>query len=217
MNVLDIFSGTGSMSNVFKERGHDVLTIDWDKKHNPDMCDNILNISTDDILLYRGWKHIDFVHMSPDCTSYSIAAISTHRYPDGSPKSEYAKKSDEVRKHIFLLLEELNPSYFTIENPVGMFRKMPELISFSKKYYHSKITYCQYGDTRMKPTDIWHNIPTLQLKAPCHNGGNCHVRAPRGSKTGTQGLKDSVERSRIPYKLCLDICIAVEKASRDSL
>ena len=35
------------------------------------------------------------------------------------------------------------------------------------------------------------------------------MAAPRGSKTGTQGLKNSMERSRIPDKLCehiVDIC-----------
>jgi hypothetical protein len=38
----------------------------------------------------------------------------------------------------------------------------------------------------------------------CHNGNkNCHHQpAPRGAKTGTQGLKGSVERSKIPQELC---------------
>ena len=43
----------------------------------------------------------------------------------------------------------------------------------------------------------------------CKNGDPCHVSAPRGSKTGTQGLKGSIERSKIPQKLCehiVDIC-----------
>lgn len=68
---------------------------------------------------------------------------------------------------------------------------------------------CQYGDIRMKPTDIWTNHPDPQFKPMCHNGDPCHQPAPRGSKTGTQGLKGAVERSVIPEKLCLhiaDIC-----------
>ena len=212
MNMLDIFSGAGSVSNVFSERGHNVITIDWEKKHHPDICLDILKVSADDIFSFTGWDHIDYVHMSPDCTTYSIAAISTHRYPDGRPKTEKAIKADAVRKHIMGLLNELDPGYFTIENPVGMMRKMPEMKALSKKYFHSRITYCQYGDTRMKPTDIWHNIPTLRLKAPCKNGNPCHESAPRSSKTGTQGRKNSEERSRIPDALCRDICKAVEIA-----
>ena len=71
------------------------------------------------------------------------------------------------------------------------------------------LTYCQYGDTRMKPTDIWTNHPNPRFKPPCRNGDPCHVSAPRGAKTGTQGLKGSVDRSRIPRELCehiVDIC-----------
>jgi hypothetical protein len=46
------------------------------------------------------------------------------------------------------------------------------------------VTYCQYGDTRMKPTHIFTNHPDPQFKH-CNNGDPCHVAAPRGSKTGT--------------------------------
>ena len=73
------------------------------------------------------------------------------------------------------------------------------------------VTYCQYGDTRMKPTDIWTNHPDPKFKTPCHNGDPCHEPAPRGSKTGTQGLKGSIDRSRIPNKLCEHIVEICEK------
>ena len=77
------------------------------------------------------------------------------------------------------------------------------------------ITYCQYGDTRMKPTDIWTNHPNPQFKHPCHNGDPCHVSAPRGAKTGTQGLKGSVERSRIPIEFCKHIAKICEDADKE--
>lgn len=67
------------------------------------------------------------------------------------------------------------------------------------------ITYCQYGDTRMKPTDIWTNHPNPNFLPPCKNGDKCHTPAPRGSKTGTQGLKGAKERSVIPEDLCIHI------------
>ena len=68
---------------------------------------------------------------------------------------------------------------------------------------------CVFAETRMKPTDIWTNHPNPQFKPCCHNGDKCHTPAPRGSKTGTQGLKGSIERSKIPEQLCehiVDIC-----------
>ena len=39
----------------------------------------------------------------------------------------------------------------------------------------------------------------------CKNGQPCHEAAPRGSRTGTQGLKNNYERSKIPYLLTREI------------
>lgn len=73
------------------------------------------------------------------------------------------------------------------------------------------VTYCQYGDKRMKPTDIFTNYPNPNFKPMCRNGDNCHEPAPRGSRTGTQGIKGSRERSRIPKELCEYIVYLCEK------
>ena len=72
------------------------------------------------------------------------------------------------------------------------------------------VTYCQYGDKRMKPTDIWTNHPAPNFKPMCKNGDPCHERAPRGSVTGgTQSIKGARDRAIIPPLLCqhiVDIC-----------
>lgn len=73
------------------------------------------------------------------------------------------------------------------------------------------VTYCQYGDDRMKPTDIWTNHPDPRFKPMCKNGDPCHTAAPRGAKTGTQGRSGSVERSRIPDELCEHIVTISEE------
>lgn len=77
------------------------------------------------------------------------------------------------------------------------------------------VTYCQHGDTRMKPTDIWTNHPDPEFKPPCHNGDPCHTPAPRGAKTGTQGLSGSRERSIIPAALCEHIVEICESGDPD--
>lgn len=110
-----------------------------------------------------------------------------------------------VDQHVLKLIEELQPKYYFIENPRGGMRKMEWMKGLSRY----TVTYCQYGDNRMKPTDIWTNHPDPKFLPMCHNGDSCHVAAPRGSKTGTQGLKGARERSVIPQKLCdhiVDIC-----------
>jgi hypothetical protein len=57
----------------------------------------------------------------------------------------------------------------------------------------------------MKPTDIWTNHPDPQFKPPCKNGAPCHEAAPRGSQTGTAGIKDKLMRAKIPAELCKHI------------
>ena len=64
------------------------------------------------------------------------------------------------------------------------------------------VTYCQYGERRQKPTDIFTNHPGPQFRPPCKRGGKCHDAAPRGSRTGTQGLKGKALRAKLPKELC---------------
>ena len=211
LTILELFAGTRSISKAFEKKGHKTFSIEWDKNFkNIDIYDDINNITAKDIIKLCG-KVPDIIWASPDCTTYSIAGISHHRKKNKETGnldavSEYAKFCDKTNKHVLDLIEELKPKYYFIENPRGGMRKM----DFMKGLYRYTITYCQYGDKRMKPTDIWTNHPNPQFKPVCKNGDNCHEKAPRGSRTGTQGLKDAKERSIIPEKLCehiVDICI----------
>jgi hypothetical protein len=78
-------------------------------------------------------------------------------------------------------------------------------MDFMKNFPRQTISYCQYGDNRMKPTDIWTNNIFWNPRHICKNGEACHDEAPRGSKTGTQGLSNAYERSKIPRLLCYEI------------
>lgn len=209
MKILELFAGTRSIGKAFEENGHEVFSVEWDKQHeNINWYTDIGQIKAQDIIEKFGKP--DVIWASPDCTSYSIAAISHHRTreEDGNlaPKSDYAKFCDSVNTNMLQLIKELNPTYFYIENPRGGMRKM----NFIKDLPRHTVTYCQYelekpvNERRMKPTDIWTNHPNPQFKAMCKNGAPCHEAAPRGSKTGTQGLK-KVDRSRIPSDLCKHI------------
>lgn len=208
MKVLDLFCGTKSISNAFAARGHEVYTVDWNAQFLPTLCADIGTLTAQDIIkLCDGVP--DVIWASPDCTTYSIAAISRHRRRDQNgnlcPVSEYAKKCDAYNEHLIALIKELNPRFWFIENPRAGMRKM----NFMQGLPRYTVTYCKYGDRRMKPSDIWTNHPDPQFKPPCKNGDSCHEPAPRGSQTGTQGLLNKIEKARIPRELCehiVDIC-----------
>lgn len=201
MKVLELFAGTRSIGKAFEEHGHEVFSIEWDTQFEDiDLYQDILQVQYTDILDYFGKP--DVIWASPDCATYSVSAIAHHRkkgeFGNLEPISEYARFCDRVNMHVLCLILALSPRYWFIENPRGGLRKM----DFMNGLPRYTVTYCQYGDTRMKPTDIFTNHPNPCFKPMCRNGDPCHEPAPRGSGGGTQGLPNAAERARIPKELC---------------
>jgi hypothetical protein len=201
MNILELFAGSRSFGKIAEKYGHNVLSVDYEHFDKINIVKDIEFLSPSDIPFIP-----DVVWASPDCTTYSISAISHHR-KGVRPISEYAMKCDRVNQHFLNLIaqwREQNPSLlFWIENPRGMLRKM----AWMRKFHRYTVWYCQYGDVRAKPTDIWTNSGNWKPRKECFNNNRfCHHElAPRGSKTGTQGLKDSYNRSKIPEDLVVEI------------
>lgn len=187
LKVLELFAGTRSIGKAFESKGHEVFSVEWDKDfENINLYEDIGKLTAEDILQKFGKP--DVIWASPDCSTFSVAAISKHRRKNlvtGNldPITEYAKFCDEVDQHVLELIKELNPKFYFIENPRGGMRKMTWMQGLPRY----TVTYCQYGETRMKPTDIWTNHPEPQFKPPCKNGDKCHEAAPRGSQTEHSG------------------------------
>ncbi len=201
MKVLELFAGTKSVGRAFERHGHDVFSVEWDKRFDGiSLYKDISTLTSQEIL--DSFGRPDVIWASPDCSTYSVAAISTHRKKEQSgnlaPLTEYAEFCDMTNAHVLDLIRELKPKFWFIENPRGGLRSM----LFMRGLPRYTVTYCQYGEKRMKPTDIWTNHPDPKFKPPCKNGDPCHTRAPRGSRTGTQGIKGSMDRARIPEQLC---------------
>ena len=217
MKVLELFAGTRSIGKAFEAAGHEVFSVEWDKSFEDiDLYADILTITAQDIIDKFGRP--DVIWASPDCSTFSIAAISHHRRKNPEtgnldPVSDYAKFCDNVDQHVLALIRELRPRFYFIENPRGGMRKMTWMQGLPR---HT-VTYCQYEldkpvhERRMKPTDIWTNHPCPDFKPMCKNGDPCHAAAPRGAKTGTQGMKGSKERSVIPRVLCEHIVYICER------
>ena len=202
LKVLELFSGTESFSKVARARGYQTFTVDNDPRFKPDLCIDIMDLNIKDIPFKP-----DIVWASPPCQSFSVASIGRNWNKDHTPKTKEAQDSLDLVNNTIGIILSLNPKYFFIENPRGKLRK---LINFETR---RTVSYCQYGDNRMKPTDIWTNNKSWKPKPICKNGDSCHVSAPRGSQTGTQGLKNSVERSVIPRSLCKEMLRSCENGA----
>ena len=212
--TIELFSGTGSFSRVALENGFRVKTYD--------ICPSADELAPDthtpsDILdtgiAYPSRPRI--LWASPPCQSFSIASCSTHwNKEDGSPKSDGARLGMAILERTIQLIADLKPDIYFIENPRGLMRKRidPLLEKYGLTPKRETVWYCRYGDSRAKPTDIWHSAKFWEPKgwpdqrgAICKNGNPDHAAAPRGAKTGTQGLKGARERSVIPRGLFLEI------------
>lgn len=203
--MLELFAGHHSMSRAFANHGYETRTVDWDPVFQVDLHADIGTLTIRDVLDLCDGRYPDVIWASPDCTTFSVAAIGHHRRLDPAtglllPKTGYAADCDRIDAHVIQLMRGLHPCYWFVENPMGGMRRA----RFLQGLPHVTTTYCQWGDTRRKPTDIWTNHPwLLRHGLPCcHNGDPCHEAAPRGSRTGTQGLNGHRDRSRIPGALC---------------
>lgn len=123
MKILELFAGTRSIGKAFEKRGHKVFSVEWDKNfENIDLYKDIAELTAQEILDKFGRP--DVIWMSPDCTTFSIAAISHHRRKNTAtgnldPISPYAKFCDKVDQHCLELIKQLNPRFWFIENPRG--------------------------------------------------------------------------------------------------
>lgn len=202
MKVLDLGYGTGSATIAWKAHGHEVVGVDWHTNAT----------ITGDWKEDDTWAEVDclgpynFVWFSPDCSIFSMANMRWEpNIRDGVPISERAINEVEGIKYVLNKIQRLRPDYgFIMENPRALMRTM----DFVKDLHRVTVSYCSYGDSRMKPTDLFGTIPASFRPKMCFNGASCHTPAPRGSRSGTQGMKKE-EAGKIPYGLSLAIYKAV--------
>lgn len=205
LRVLDLFSGLNGWGDPWMDRGHEVFAIDNDPRFGADLVRDILDVKLKDI----PWKP-DVILASPPCTAFTVMRIGHNWNHDHSPKTPSAVEGLMLVRKALWMIEELEPRFWVMENPRGKLRKLSPMTMYERR----TVTYCQYGDSRMKPTDLWSSmwdrLPSLKLRTICKNGDPCHTRAPRGSTTATQGLPSDVA-AKIPEDLSLAFCEAAER------
>jgi site-specific DNA-cytosine methylase len=187
VKILELFSGTGSVGNVSKSKGYEVVSLDILDKNKPTICTNIL---------YWNYKHFsetfipDFIWASPPCQTFSLAGHSRHRTKmNMTPKTKEGEIGLQILEKTVEIIKfflTLNPSLkFAIENPRGLMR----YVDILKQFDRTTGCYCLYGSNFMKPTDIWNNFgcelvmckyKTKENYTFCHHDSMCNLIPTRG-------------------------------------
>jgi site-specific DNA-cytosine methylase len=194
MKILELFSGTGSISKVVKEKGYDVISLDL---KNADININILDW---DYKIYQP-GYFNIIWASPPCTEYSILKNNTGMNTNLLMADQIVLKTIEI-------INYFQPSKWFIENPQTSILKNR---IFMKDFNYYDFDYCCFSDWGYrKRTRIWTN--TNQINELCKGKNKCPNMIDRFHKCsfGGQGRpKDHVYISvpaginayRIPFKL----------------
>lgn len=144
MRVLELFSGTKSVSKICNEYGYEPISLDL---KNADINCNILDW---DYTIYpKG--HFDIIWASPPCNTFSCLQYALRT------KEEALKNIEEQGLPILRKTEEIidyfTPTYYFIENPqTGLMKNY-----LNKPYYD--VDYCRYSNWGYKKrTRIWTNV-----------------------------------------------------------
>ena len=110
MIIYDLFSGTGSSTQAFKDAGHTVISFEIDGNFVATQHVNILNLKAADLIAKYGRP--DFIWASPPCTAFSVASMTKHWEKKDKlayPKTDGALKGMALVEHTLNLIKELDP------------------------------------------------------------------------------------------------------------
>lgn len=199
MKLLELFSGTGSVSKVAKKKGIEVVSLDLS---NSDININILDW---DYTIYNK-KYFDIIWASPPCATFSTLKatnIGKGNITRVSIQNDIENIGLPLLNKAREIIDYLEPTYFYIENP-----QTGKMKNYINDLPYFDVDYCKYADWGYrKRTRIWTNYTDFKpklCKKDCNSMlGNKHSMnfgmTKKGDKTS---LKN---RYRIPPKLISEL------------
>ena len=207
MRLLNLFSGTDSVSKPFREAGHEVISVDIDPRFHPEICEDILQLS------YCKLDTPDVIWASPPCDQYSTARTR------GPPRNLVLADSLVAKAlEIITYFQKNNPALiWFIENGDSTLLWGREVAKDLTNFV--RLDYCQYHGagyrkrTRISHCDdiIWNPRPLCDPKtcAQCVNGKHL--------KTAQQGKQSNPKQKRDGDTCSLDTLHGLPRELTDEI
>ena len=187
MNVLELFSGTGSVGNVCKEIGWNVISLDIDER-----ADIVCDILKWDYKVYPK-DYFSVIWSSPPCNEYScMNYCRPEKVCDLEGADKLVLKTLEIIKYF-------NPIVWFIENPQTS--KLKDRY-FMKDLPYIDVDYCMFDWYIRKRTRIWTNrndLKTILCDKKC--GKMINNKHLPFSELNIKGINRLDLRHKIPPKL----------------
>ena len=145
MRLLELFSGTKSVSKAIGYKFTEIVSLDNMNKYKPNICVDILEWD------YKQYPsdYFNVIWASPPCTEYSILKHNTGMKTN-------IDSADSIVLRVFDIIDYFNPKYWFIENPYSGLLKKRDFMELLPFY---DVDYCRFSEWGYKKkTRIWTNI-----------------------------------------------------------
>jgi hypothetical protein len=146
MRLLELFSGTKSVSKAVGHQFTEVINVDIEESLQPTIVTDILTWD------YRQYPpgHFHTIWASPPCTEFSMLNYSR---PEKVPNLELA---DRIVQKTLEIIAYFAPERWFMENPQTGSLKTRE---YMRDIYYRDFDYCRFSDWGYrKRTRIWTNV-----------------------------------------------------------
>lgn len=157
--LIELFSGSKTVSNVFIQNGWQSFTVDINPKLKPQLCCDVCHISQGMLP-----QKPSFIWASPDCSKFSRAANSKHwnkvtnkyRQYTYTPLTTEAKQALLMVEATTFIISWFPGVRFIIENPIG---RIHHTNAFKKLgHYRYSVNYADFGFPYSKETYLFTNV-----------------------------------------------------------
>tara|TARA_R110000868_G_scaffold163738_3_gene396067 strand:- start:111 stop:695 length:585 start_codon:yes stop_codon:yes gene_type:complete len=193
MNVLELFSGTGSVKKACHSIGWESVSVDMLLP-----ADHQCDIMQFDYKQYPK-DYFQVIWASPPCTEYSCM---NYCRPEKKPDIQGANK---IVLKTLEIINYFNPELWFIENPqTGLLKNQ----SFMQGLPYYDVDYCMYNHLIRKRTRVWTNkkdFSNLLCDKSC--GLIKHNKHPQFSMMNIKGINRLHLRYMIPQDLILSLLL----------